>query len=63
MNTMAPGAAAPESEFDLDVSIVESVPVDGGLMCAIRSTRAHSSYGACRLTIVLALPRRVAPFR
>lgn len=47
MNTMAPGAAPPESEFDLDVSIVESVPVDGELMRATEDNCGATDASAC----------------
>jgi FxLD family lantipeptide len=48
MNTTAPSiTGASQSEFDLDVSIVESVPVDGDLMRSTDDNCTTTSDSAC----------------
>jgi FxLD family lantipeptide len=47
MNHMAPHAAVTDQEFDLDVSIVESVPVDGELLRSTDNGCTSTSDSAC----------------
>jgi FxLD family lantipeptide len=47
MNNMAPHAAVADPEFDLDVSIVESVPVDGELLRNTDDNCTSTSDSAC----------------